>query len=247
LSDFNKLLEEALIFKDRKKYEESVKILEALYKDYPKSEKVKKALKEVLFAYGGHLNDEFEMEHFKAAQCFKRIIEIDPSDYRAHYNLGIAYFEMERFDEALDSCNKALEIKPDYKHCYYNIGLIYETKEDFKKAQDYYQKALEIDPKYGYAFQAVRDIEQKLEGLKKNQSKEKIKNYNIEQLKSLLSMSKRIQIGMIQELLGIDKSKLLELLISWGKSFQCELDGDYLNLNKSNLPKLLKSLEDLSI
>lgn len=247
MSDFKKLLEEALILRDRKKYEESIKMLEALYKDYSQSENVKKSLKEVLFTYGGLLNDEFERQYFKAAQCFKRIIEIDPTDYRAQYNLGIAYFEMNRFDEALDSYKKALEIKPDYKHCYYNIGLVYETKEDLKQAHIYYQKSLEIDPDYRYAFQAIKDIEQKLEILQKKQMGEVIKETKIEQLKSLLTMSKRISIGMIQELLGIDKSKLLELLIFWGKNFQCELDGDYLNLNKSNLPKLLESLKDLSL
>jgi len=242
-----KRLQIALELKNNENFEEAIKILEELYSSNLDDEIVKNTLIDALFAYGGHLNDEFEMEYFKAAQCFKRIIEINPNDYRAHYNLGIAYFKMEKLEDALVSCNKALEIKPDYKHCYYNIGLIYETKEDFKKAQEYYQKALEIDPTYRYAYQAVKDVEQKLEVLKEKQ-KEEVKNENyIEQLKSLLSMSKRIHISMIQEILGIDKSKMLELLIFWGKNFQCKLDGDYLKINKSTLPKLLKSLKNLNL
>lgn len=31
---------------------------------------------------------------------FKRIIEIDPTNYRAHYNLGIAYFNLNEIKKA---------------------------------------------------------------------------------------------------------------------------------------------------
>ncbi len=59
---------------------------------------------------------------------FKRIIEIDPTNYRAHYNLGIAYFNLNEIKKAKECYEEAIRIKPDYKHCLYYIGLIYERE-----------------------------------------------------------------------------------------------------------------------
>jgi len=245
LPSVNELLKKAIKLKNEDQYEKSIEILEELYKANPKAENIRNTLIDVLFTYGGYLNDDYVLEFSKAAECFKRIVEIDSTNFRAHYNLGIAYFNMGMLDEALDSCNRAIKIKSDYKHCYYNIGLIYETKEELNRALEYYQKALEIDPNYPYAYQAVKDVKQKLNLVRKSISEEMLKKNNLSQLKSLLEMSKRIETNIIQELLGISKSQLIELLIRWGKKFQCELDGEYLNINKKYLPKLLEELDNL--
>ena len=160
-------LDKAKELKEKEQFEESIIILEELYKINP-NEDVKRALIETLFAYGGYLNDIYVVKYQKAVECFKRIIEVDPSNYRAYYNLGIAFTNLEDFDLALDSCNKALEIKPDYKHCFYNIGLIYELKEEFNRALDYYEKSLDLDPNFTYAAQAVHHIREILDSKRRN-------------------------------------------------------------------------------
>ena len=66
-------------------------------------------------------------------------------------------------------------------------------------------------------------------------------------MKSLLEMSKRIRIEMIQTLLNIDKDKLLGLLIDWGRNYQFEIDGDFLIINKEAVPNLIRSLEEMDI
>jgi tetratricopeptide (TPR) repeat protein len=155
-------LKKAKDLRDKEKFEDSLIILEKLYKEHPNDD-VKKALIETLFAYGAYLNDIYVVEYKKAAECFKRIIEIEPLNYRAFYNLGIAFTNLEDYDLAIDSCNKALEIKPDYKHCYYNIGLIYELNADFNNALEYYEKTLDIDPNFTYGIQAVLHIRELLD------------------------------------------------------------------------------------
>ena len=95
--------------------------------------------------------------------AFKKILEIEPDNYRAIYNLGISYFNIGKIDKAMKAYNDAIKIKPDYKHCYYNIGLIHEVMNDFQKALKFYKKALEIDPKFIYALQAKKIVEQKLD------------------------------------------------------------------------------------
>ena len=174
---------------------------------------------------------------------FKRIIEIDPTNYRAYYNLGIANFNLSKIAEAKECYEEAIKIKPDYKHCLYNIGLINENEGDLQEALKYYEKALEIDPKFPYASNARNQILSNLEELKRSKA-DKNQQENINTLKSLLEVSKKIRIDMIQSLLKVDKEKLYKVLIEWGKKYQCEIDGDFLNINKDRLPELTKFLDE---
>ncbi|MFW9824760.1 MAG: tetratricopeptide repeat protein [Candidatus Thorarchaeota archaeon] len=240
----NELILKAKGLAARELFEESLEILEKLYKYEPSSEHIEEALIDVLLKYGGYLNDEYVLQYEKAEQMFKKVIEIDPTNYRAHYNLGIVHFNLERHEKAKECYEKAIELKPDYYHCIYNLGLIYEREGDLKEALKYYEKALDIEPNFPYAIGARNHILsslkelQRIEKLKQNQSK-------FEKLKSLLEISKRVKIEMIRSILNLDEDDLITLLIEWGKKYKFELDGEYLNVNKETLPELFKKLESL--
>jgi len=235
------LIEKAKKLVYQEKFKEAVELLEGLYKDNKLAEEVKTRLIETLFSYGGYLNDEYTLQYKDAKEIFKRIIQIDPNNYRAHYNLGIANFNLENIEQAKKCYEKAISIKPDYKHCFYNLGLLFEGEGNLREALKYYEKALGIDSNFIYAFNARNHILSNLESLKKETGKLNHQK-NLEQLISLLEMSKSIKIELIQTLLSIEKDKLLELLIDWGMKYQFELDGDFLIINKETLPDLIKSL-----
>ena len=163
------LLKKAKDLKNDKKYEESIEILENLFNKQPHSEEIKKELISALFSYGIYLSDEFIQEYEKSIINFNKIIEIEPDNYRAIYNLGISYFNLGKIDKAMKAYNDAIKIKPDYKHCYYNIGLIHEVMNDLQKSLKFYKKALEIDPTFIYALEAKKIVKQKL-----NSSRRKI-------------------------------------------------------------------------
>lgn len=241
MTDDKDILEKAKRLVDNEDFEEGIDILEDLFKKSPELE-IKKNFIDALFAYGGFLNDYYVLEYEKAIKIFKRIIEIDSHNYRAHYNLGIAYFNLGLFEEALNACEIAISIKPDYKHCHYNIGLIYEEKENLEKAIEAHQKALKIDPDFVYAKQALMATRQKLDNLNKTKTEPKENASVIERLIALLSVSKRIKVDMIQELLKLNKETLIKVLIEWGQKYNFELDGEYLNINKELLPKLIDDL-----
>ncbi len=132
------------------------------------SVEVKKALLNTLLSHGGYLNDEFVSEYEKAITCFERMLEIDPENYRAHYNLGITYFNLGNIEKALDSYNKSLKINPDYKYCYYNIGYLYENVGELEKAMDNYEKALNIDHAFIYALKARDSVRDQIYKLKRS-------------------------------------------------------------------------------
>ena len=162
------LLNKAKKLKNDKRYEESIEVLEDIFKKNPQSDEIKGELINVLLSYGVYLSDEFVMEFEKSIKYFNKILEIDPNNYRAIYNIGIAHFNMGDMNNAMRAYNNAIKIKPDYKHCYYNIGLIYEVKENLKEALNFYKKALEIDPKFIYALQAKKIVKQKLNDQKRD-------------------------------------------------------------------------------
>jgi tetratricopeptide (TPR) repeat protein len=147
-------------------------------------------------------------------------------------------------EEALKDYKAALEINPDYAYCYYNIGLIYEAKGDLKRALENHQNALKIDPKFRYAQQAVKDVREQIEQDAEFRNPEKVKE-QIEQLKSLFKISKRIKIDLIQEILKISKSELIKMMITWSERYHFVLDGDYLEINKGNLSNFLDNLDHM--
>ncbi|TFG13900.1 MAG: tetratricopeptide repeat protein [Promethearchaeota archaeon] len=157
------IINKAQKLKSEEKFLEAIKLLEDLPQSELTLEIVRKNLIDILFSYGGYLNDEYILEYEKAIEIFKKIITLEPENYKAHYNLGIAYFNLGRIENALASYNEAIKIKPDYKHCYYNIGLVFESKNDLKQAISYYNKALDIDPKFPYAVHSREFVRKKLD------------------------------------------------------------------------------------
>ncbi len=166
MNNIKDLIDKVKVLKDQENYKEALEILEDLYEKNPDSEEIKKILIETLFSYGGYLNDIYTLKYEKAKESFKRIIEIDPNNYRAYYNTGIACFNLDKMEEAEKYYEKALEIKPDYKHCLYNLGLLHETNGDLQEALKYYERALRIDPKFTYALHARNEVRNKLDSLK---------------------------------------------------------------------------------
>lgn len=241
MTEKENLIEKAKDLVRNEEFEKAIKILEDLYQQQPDID-VKNNLIDALFAYGGYLNDYYVLEYNESINFFKRIIELDSENYRAHYNLGIAYFNLNRFEEALNSYKIALSIKPNHKHVYYNIGLLHEKTENLENAIEAYEKALKIDPNYIYAMHSLKVVRQNLDINVNPKSKTQEIKDNVETLKSLLSMSKRVRFDMIQEILKVNKETLLQIIINWGKKNYCEIDGDYLNINKDSLTQFFEEL-----
>ena len=166
-NDSRDLIEKATNLKNQEKFKEALEILEKLHETIPNSEEIKDLLIKTLFEYGGYLNDYYTLEYKKAKQVFDKITELSPNNYRAYYNLGIAYFNLGQIENAKSSFEKALRIKPDYKYCYYNLGLVYESIDRYEDALKYYEQALEIDPQFSYALTAQAQIRRKLNELKR--------------------------------------------------------------------------------
>ncbi|TFG22867.1 MAG: tetratricopeptide repeat protein [Promethearchaeota archaeon] len=235
MPELDEILNQSKNLLKSKKFKEAISLLEEAYEAENTSQKLKEALITVLFEFGIHLNDEFVAGFDEAILIFNRIIELEPNNYRAYYNLGITFQNLNLVENALKAYQTAIKINPDYYFCFYNIGLIYEEKQDFIKAVEYHKKALKIEPNFRYAQQAIgelRDITEK--GLEP---------VDCDQFRSLMLMSNKVRIDMIQEVLKISRTELIDLMISWGKNYDFKLDGDYLIINKNKLDEFFNDLK----
>jgi tetratricopeptide (TPR) repeat protein len=50
--------------------------------------------------------------HEEALECFNKIIEIDPEQYRAHIKIGLTLCAMGNHGEAIKCFDKAIQIDP---------------------------------------------------------------------------------------------------------------------------------------
>lgn len=62
------------------------------------------------------------------------------------YNLGNAYFDLDKLDEALQAYNTAIELSPTFDKAYFNLASVYDAKGDDAEAEAAYRKSIEINP-----------------------------------------------------------------------------------------------------
>jgi tetratricopeptide (TPR) repeat protein len=70
----------------------------------------------------------------------------------AYYNRGLAYYNQQKYAQAIADYNKAIELDPNDADAYYNRGIAYADQQEYAQAIADYNKAIELDPKYAYAY-----------------------------------------------------------------------------------------------
>ncbi|HTZ39799.1 MAG TPA: tetratricopeptide repeat protein [Syntrophales bacterium] len=107
---YGKLNHEKMRAKEEKYYQLGIKKLEEKGNDL-------KSLIEIAVQAGeaGKYED--------ALRWWRKVIEIDPNEAAAYYNMGSVYLFMKRYAEAIEVTRKSLEISPDRKEAITNLAL----------------------------------------------------------------------------------------------------------------------------
>jgi Flp pilus assembly protein TadD len=69
-----------------------------------------------------------------------------------HYNLGVSYGELGRWQEAADSLNKAVELKPNEAKVYFRLGVTYLKLNDRRAAGEAHRSLEALDPNLAKQF-----------------------------------------------------------------------------------------------
>jgi tetratricopeptide (TPR) repeat protein len=90
-------------------------------------------------------------EQERGMEMLREVTEAAPDATAAHIDLGIAYRQAGRFEEAEASLQKAVELSPRHPAAHNELGIVYRKTGRFEEARASYQQALAVYPDFHYA------------------------------------------------------------------------------------------------
>jgi len=85
-------------------------------------------------------------QHDRAADAFKRSLDIDTKKVETYVNLGVSYANMGKYQEALAMLNEALQIDPGRAETLSKMGTVYSQMEKYEDAVAYLKKSVDLKP-----------------------------------------------------------------------------------------------------
>lgn len=82
----------------------------------------------------------------------KLILKVFPKNYRVMSNIGLAYSEQEKYENAIEYYQPSLEINPNIPNTWIDLGISFYFIGQYEKAINSFQHAIEIDPKSKMAY-----------------------------------------------------------------------------------------------
>lgn len=89
---------------------------------------------------------EGDHDYARAAEEYKKLLEISPDDKDLHSHMGETYFKMGMFDEAIAEIEEVMRLDPENWVQREAIGDIYNKKGDSDEALRQYERTLGINP-----------------------------------------------------------------------------------------------------
>ena len=78
----------------------------------------------------------------QAIKLYRQLIELIPEVAEIHYNLGLAWFELEQYTNAIQAFQKASQLNPQDSDIFFNLGLACKMDKQFEAAEEAYLHAL---------------------------------------------------------------------------------------------------------
>jgi tetratricopeptide (TPR) repeat protein len=84
-------------------------------------------------------------DHQRAAVVLKKATEVDPTYIPAYGHLGLTYYVLRNYEDAIDAYKAAIDLGSTEVEYYYELGLAYAYLERCDEARPWLLKAVEID------------------------------------------------------------------------------------------------------
>jgi tetratricopeptide (TPR) repeat protein len=104
------------------------------------------------------LNDSGFYE--KAIGYYKRYLDKHPENADVHVDMGVCYFELRDYDNAVKQMKTAIGYVPNHQIAHFNLGIVNFSFEKEEEALNWWRKAIEIDPNSQIAKKAEELINQ---------------------------------------------------------------------------------------
>lgn len=83
-----------------------------------------------------------------AIACFQQALQLDPDYFIALQNLGNAYRQQKRWEDARKTLERALAINPGDPEANYSLGMVFAQTDDLVRANERLRNALQARPAY---------------------------------------------------------------------------------------------------
>lgn len=107
----------------------------------------------------GPVKPNSQKEFEKAVAAYKKLLDANPKDDVAQFNLGRAYNKLNQDDDAEDAFRAAVKLKPEDTDYQTELGAILIKLAKYHEAIPPLKKALEIDPENSRAEKLQEDAE----------------------------------------------------------------------------------------
>jgi len=95
----------------------------------------------------------------KAVVAYKKLIDVNPEDDAAFFNLGRAYNKLNEDEDAAKAYKQAVKLKPEDTEYQTDLGSILIKLAQYREAIAPLKKAIEIDPENSRAIDLLEDAE----------------------------------------------------------------------------------------
>ena len=82
----------------------------------------------------------------EAYQQYRRVLEIEPSNYQAEINIGNIYYRLGQYAESIAAYRRAIDLRADSVLAYYNMYIAQSESFRFKEAEESLRRAQQLDP-----------------------------------------------------------------------------------------------------
>ncbi|MBI9077516.1 MAG: tetratricopeptide repeat protein [Desulfatibacillum sp.] len=118
----------------------------------------------VLYNYAKALSDDRVGRYGEAIVYYRRALEKDPENDKAHNNLGVLLARQGMVHQGLKHLHKSLELQPANHKAHLNLGQVLLDAGETVQAMACFEKALALEPRYapalhnlGLAYEAMGD------------------------------------------------------------------------------------------
>ena len=80
----------------------------------------------------------------EANEQFYEVLRLDPKNYQAYFNIGLAYEKNKDIEEAKSNFGKAIELNPDFPDAHYHVAVLDLIQNDKKDATLRFKKVVEL-------------------------------------------------------------------------------------------------------
>ncbi len=108
---------------------------------------------EQLFQQGNAAQDAGK--YSQAEAIWRRVLEIEPQNAVAYFELGKALYFQKKLYEAVAAYQKAIQLNPQNAYAYNGLGYVLRNQGKLDEAVAAYQKAIQLNPQNAYAYNGL--------------------------------------------------------------------------------------------